>query len=201
MLYTSGTTGRPKGVHRQPVLQPPSTLAFAADYQAGQDRHLCTGPLYHAAPLSFSLMLPQSHGAAVVLMQRWDAEYALQTDPTTSHHSLPHGAHHVSAAVGTARSGALQVRSGLAPLSVAWGCAMSGQREARHHRVAGTRRRRPTTAPTTRWATWVAERSWHVSKYRAVSTLLTALPRSDNGKLYKQKLRDQYRGARAFRFA
>jgi long-chain acyl-CoA synthetase len=78
MLYTSGTTGRPKGVHRQAVAPPPSNLNLAADYQVSCDRHLCTGPLYHAAPLSFSLMLPQSHGAAVVLMQRWDSEHALQ---------------------------------------------------------------------------------------------------------------------------
>jgi long-chain acyl-CoA synthetase len=78
MLYTSGTTGRPKGVSRQAVAATSSPLMTAADYRSGSDRHLCTGPLYHAAPLSFSLTLPQSYGAAVVLMHRWDPQRALQ---------------------------------------------------------------------------------------------------------------------------
>ena len=60
MLYTSGTTGRPKGV------APPKTSAVARRALADRGRvrprrgqlHLCTGPLYHAAPLAFSLSAP-----------------------------------------------------------------------------------------------------------------------------------------------
>lgn len=78
MLYTSGTTGQPKGVHRPAAPPAASPLTTAADYQPGLSRHLCAGPLYHAAPLSFSLLLPHAQGAAVVLMERWDAEQALQ---------------------------------------------------------------------------------------------------------------------------
>jgi long-chain acyl-CoA synthetase len=78
MLYTSGTTGRPKGVFRHAQSATSSPLMSAANYQAGISRHLCAGPLYHAAPLSFSLTLPNAYGAAVVLMERWDAEAALQ---------------------------------------------------------------------------------------------------------------------------
>jgi long-chain acyl-CoA synthetase len=75
MLYTSGTTGRPKGVFRpEPAT---SVIANLFDYRPG-DRHLCTGPLYHAAPLAFSLAIPLSHGVGVVLMDKWDAAEALR---------------------------------------------------------------------------------------------------------------------------
>ncbi|MGH9210862.1 MAG: AMP-binding protein [Acidimicrobiales bacterium] len=77
MLYTSGTTGRPKGVYRR---QPPPSVLTRANlfgYREG-DRHLCTGPLYHAAPLAFSLVIPLTHGCGTVVMERWDAEEALR---------------------------------------------------------------------------------------------------------------------------
>ncbi len=31
--------------------------------------HLCTGPLYHAAPLAFSLAIPLAYGVGVVVME------------------------------------------------------------------------------------------------------------------------------------
>jgi long-chain acyl-CoA synthetase len=37
-----------------------------------------TGPLYHSAPLAFSLNLPMARGAGVVLMDKWDAEETLR---------------------------------------------------------------------------------------------------------------------------
>jgi long-chain acyl-CoA synthetase len=79
MLYTSGTTGRPKGVERAAVpLVTPVASTAPGGYLPGTDLHLCTGPLYHAAPLSFSLMIPLLRGVGVVLMDSWDAERTLQ---------------------------------------------------------------------------------------------------------------------------
>ena len=39
--------------------------------------HLCTGPLYHAAPFAIALVPPLSCGVPVVMMERWDAEETL----------------------------------------------------------------------------------------------------------------------------
>ena len=44
----------------------------------GESIHLVTGPLYHAAPLSLAMGIPQLYGASVVLMDGWDCERALQ---------------------------------------------------------------------------------------------------------------------------
>ena len=88
MLYTSGTTGRPKGVHRPtPPANSVVTSAALYGYVAGEDLHLCTGPLYHAAPLAFSLSAPLNAGVGVVLMDGWDAEAAL---PLIERHRVTH---------------------------------------------------------------------------------------------------------------
>jgi len=80
MLYTSGTTGRPKGVYRRQT--PPQgglarEIGKVAKYRPDSDIMLCTGPLYHAAPLAFNLAAPLAAGIGTVLMERWDAEHAL----------------------------------------------------------------------------------------------------------------------------
>jgi long-chain acyl-CoA synthetase len=80
MLYTSGSTGKPKGVAR-PSAPPPAATAtsriYTGGYRPGEDLHLCTGPLYHAAPLAYSMAIPLLGGAGVVLMDGWDAERSL----------------------------------------------------------------------------------------------------------------------------
>jgi len=76
MLYTSGTTGYPKGVSKPP--DPDGYLAAVSLYgYRNGNVHLCTGPLYHAAPLTIALVAPLSLGVPVVMMERWDAEEAL----------------------------------------------------------------------------------------------------------------------------
>ena len=84
MLYSSGTTGRPKG-----VLWPlPKTAAgqhtmlvklLAPLFGYDADSHyLSTAPLYHAAPLRHSMTVIKM-GGTVTVMERFDALLALQT--------------------------------------------------------------------------------------------------------------------------
>ena len=81
MLYTSGTTGHPKGVYRKtaPPLSPLVVkLRDTAAFDPSTDVALVTGPLYHAAPLALNLSFPLNSGVGVVLMDKWDAAETLR---------------------------------------------------------------------------------------------------------------------------
>jgi len=82
MMYSSGTTGRPKGVRK-----PMPTGAFDApdSRNAGWEGrpgtgpnmiHLCTSPLYHAAPYR-SVAGTLAQGGTCVILQKFDAALAL----------------------------------------------------------------------------------------------------------------------------
>ena len=72
MLYTSGTTGRPKGAVRRPS-DPALSAALMRELNLGAGEiHLVTGPLYHAGPHAFAL-LAHRRGGTLVVNRRFDA--------------------------------------------------------------------------------------------------------------------------------
>jgi long-chain acyl-CoA synthetase len=83
MLYSSGTTGRPKGVLKAAPAMPPErvlpmqerTLEFWG-YREGMV-YLSPAPLYHAAPQS-AVGLTIRMGGTVIVMERFDAERFLE---------------------------------------------------------------------------------------------------------------------------
>jgi long-chain acyl-CoA synthetase len=99
MLYTSGTSGRPKGVRRPltgldpDAAGPQATWFFGIFGLAPHDGHvhLCGSPLYHTAVLNFAAISIQL-GHPVVLMDRWDAREALaliEAHRVTHTHAVP----------------------------------------------------------------------------------------------------------------
>jgi long-chain acyl-CoA synthetase len=85
MFYSSGTTGRPKGIKRPLSGEPFGTgggaLRGLLQMMYGftpESVYLCPAPLYHAAPLGWSTTA-QRLGATVVVMERFDPERALET--------------------------------------------------------------------------------------------------------------------------
>ncbi len=84
LLYSSGTTGRPKGVARIFDRRPidtviPALMTVLCETMAGMDgntMYLSPAPLYHAAPLRTSMMAVMLGGSAVI-MEKFDAEECL----------------------------------------------------------------------------------------------------------------------------
>ena len=93
MLYSSGTTGRPKGIIRPLPEQPPAEALPIFDF-LGQLWHyredmvyLSPAPLYHSAPQA-AVNLTIRQGGTVIIMERFDPEaYLSLIEQYTATHS------------------------------------------------------------------------------------------------------------------
>jgi fatty-acyl-CoA synthase len=82
LQYSSGTTGRPKGIRRElphvspadaPIMLTPLLEAVGV---SGESVYLSPAPLYHTAPAYWSMSV-QALGGTAVVMETFDAEQAL----------------------------------------------------------------------------------------------------------------------------
>ncbi len=82
MLYTSGTTGRPKGIRRnaatpEQVVRTMEKSRLCYGVEPGM-RALLNAPMYHSAPNAYAVAVTQIENSTLLLEQRFDAERTLQ---------------------------------------------------------------------------------------------------------------------------
>ena len=92
LQYSSGTTGRPKGIKRALSHLPPSQApalmgALVAFWMNPDGVYLSPAPLYHTAPSVWSMTM-QAAGVPVVVMDKFDAEGTLDA---IQRHRVTHG--------------------------------------------------------------------------------------------------------------
>jgi fatty-acyl-CoA synthase len=92
LQYSSGTTGRPKGIKRElrhlpPAEVPPPLGAIIGFWTSADAVYLSPAPLYHTAPNVWSMCI-QAAGIPVAVMERFDAEGTLDV---IQRHRVTHG--------------------------------------------------------------------------------------------------------------
>ncbi|TGD89862.1 acyl-CoA synthetase [Mycolicibacterium sp. CH28] len=92
LQYSSGTTGRPKGIKRElqhlPPSEAPGLMATLVSFWMNPNGvYLSPAPLYHTAPSMWSMTM-QSAGIPVVVMEKFDAEGTLDA---IQRHAVTHG--------------------------------------------------------------------------------------------------------------
>ena len=92
LQYSSGTTGRPKGIKRPlshlPPSQAPALMGALVTFWMNPDGvYLSPAPLYHTAPSVWSMTM-QAAGVPVVVMERFEAEGTLDA---IQRHRVTHG--------------------------------------------------------------------------------------------------------------
>jgi long-chain acyl-CoA synthetase len=92
LQYSSGTTGRPKGIKRElPHASPaeaPGMMSALVDYWLDRDAiYLSPAPIYHTAPSVWSMSV-QAGGITTVVMEKFDPEGALDA---IQRHRVTHG--------------------------------------------------------------------------------------------------------------
>ena len=137
MLYSSGTTGKPKAVRRplpedgkgswaQKVLE----YSLAQRYGMTESSvYLSPAPLYHAAGINYTMAVHRV-GAASILMPRFDAEAVLRAHRNAPRHACAVRADHVRADAQAARSGPAVLRCLQSPVCDSRGRAVPGGRQA-----------------------------------------------------------------------
>ena len=92
LQYSSGTTGRPKGIKRElphvPPAEVPGMMSGLVGFWMNPEAiYLSPAPLYHTAPLVWS-MCAQAGGITTVVMEKFDPEGALDA---IQRHRVTHG--------------------------------------------------------------------------------------------------------------
>jgi long-chain acyl-CoA synthetase len=92
LQYSSGTTGRPKGIKRalthQPPAEVPGLMKMLMSFWLPKDAvYLSPAPLYHTAPSVWSMQI-QAEGVTTVVMEKFDAEGCLDA---IARHRVTHG--------------------------------------------------------------------------------------------------------------